>query len=74
MSSDPRRHITLEIISNLVLPAGPNVEFDMKPPKRDEIRRIVTKSRYKSTPGLNGIPFLLYKKCPNVLKWLHANL
>ena len=74
MYSDPRRHIPLENNSNLVLPAGPKVEFDMKPPTRDEIRRIVSKSRNKSTPGPNGIPFLLYKKCPNVLKWLHANL
>ena len=56
------------------MPAGPTVEFDKKPPTRDEIRRIVNKSRNKSTPGPNGIPFLLYKKCPNVLKWLHANL
>ena len=46
----------------------------MKPPTHDEIRRIVNKSRNKSTPDSNGIPFLLYKICPNVLKWLHANL
>ena len=56
------------------MPAGPKVGFDMKPPTRDEIRRIVSKSRNKSTSGPNGIPFLLYKKCPNVLNWLHANL
>ena len=70
----PRRHIPLENNSNLVLPAGPKVEFNMKPPTCDKIRRIVSKSRNKSTPGLNGISFLLYKKCPNVLEWLHTNL
>ena len=74
MYSYPRRHILLENNNNLVLPAGPKVKFDMKPPPHDEIRRVVNKSRNKSTPGRNGIPFLLYKKCPNVLKWLHANL
>ena len=46
----------------------------MKLPTCKEIRCIVSQSRNKSTPGPNGIPFLLYKKCPKVLKWLHANL
>ena len=44
MYSDPRRHIPLENNSNLVLPAGPKVGFHMKPPTRDEIRRIVKKA------------------------------
>ena len=72
--SDPNRHIPLEHNSNLFWPAVPNVKFDLKPPKREELRRIVNKSRNKSTPGPNGIPFLVYKKCPEVLKWLHTNL
>ena len=46
----------------------------MKPPTRKEIKRIVCKSRNKSTLGPNRIPFLLYKKCSRVLKWLHTNL
>ena len=46
----------------------------MKPPTREEIRHVVSKSRNKSTPGPNGLPFLLYKKCPKVLNWLHADL
>ena len=33
-----------------------------------------SKSRNKCTPGINWIPFLVYKKCPQVLNWLHANL
>ena len=61
MYSDPRWHILLENNSNLVLPAGPKVEFDMKPRTRDEIRRIVSKSRNRSTPVPNGITFLLYR-------------
>ena len=42
----------------------------MKPPTREEIRRIVSKSRMKSIPGPNGI-LLLFKKCTKVFKW-HA--
>ena len=64
MYSDPRRHILQENNSNLVLPAGPKVGFVMKLPTRDEIRRLVNKIRNKSTPGPNGIPFMLYKNVP----------
>ena len=72
--SIPNRHILLEHNNNLVWPAVPKVTCDMKPPTHEEIRRIVSKSRNKSTSEPNGIPFLVYKKCPKVLNWLHANL
>ena len=32
------------------------------------------KARAKSAPGPNGVPYLLYKRCPNVLKRLHKVL
>ena len=34
----------------------------------------VQKARAKSAPGPNGVPYLLYKRCPNVLKRLHKIL
>ena len=46
----------------------------MKPHVREEIRRIVSKSKNKFTSGPNGIPFFLYKNFPKILKWQHANL
>ena len=64
----------MEHNTNLVWPANPGEELNMKAPTLDEIRQIVKKTRNKSAPGPNGIPFLLYKRCPKVLKWLHANL
>eukprot|EP00745_Piridium_sociabile_P006712 TRINITY_DN14328_c0_g1_i10.p3 TRINITY_DN14328_c0_g1~~TRINITY_DN14328_c0_g1_i10.p3 ORF type:complete len:105 (+),score=20.41 TRINITY_DN14328_c0_g1_i10:577-891(+) len=45
--------------------------FNNKPPTLDEVKKVVQKARAKSSPGPNGIPYLLYKKCPNVLDWLH---
>ena len=39
-----------------------------------EIRKVVDKARAKSSPGPNGIPYQLYKKCPKVLEWLHRLL
>ena len=62
--SDPNRHIHLEHDNNLVWLAIPKVRCNMKPPTREEIRRIVSKSRNKFTIGPNGIPFLLLKNLP----------
>jgi len=36
-----------------------------------EVERIVKKARTKSAPGPNGVPYLVYKKCPGVLKRLY---
>ena len=58
--SDPNRYIPLEHNNNFVWPAVPKVRFDMKLPTREELRHIVSKSRNKSAPGPNEIPFLLY--------------
>ena len=38
------------------------------------MQKVVKKARAKSAPGPNGIPNLLYKKCPKVLAWLHKML
>ena len=38
------------------------------------MKKAVKKTRAKSAPGPNGIPYLLYKKCPKVLAWLHKVL
>ncbi|RUS81258.1 hypothetical protein EGW08_011000 [Elysia chlorotica] len=43
-------------------------------PSLDEVKAVVLKARAKSTPGPNGVPYLLYKRCPNVLKRLHKIL
>ncbi|GFO27371.1 reverse transcriptase [Plakobranchus ocellatus] len=43
-------------------------------PSLQEVIVVVNKARAKSAPGLNGVPYLLYKRCPNVLKKLHKIL
>ena len=55
-------------------PATPGEEFNSKPPSLKEINAEVQKARTKSAPGPNGVPYLLYKRCPNVLKRLHKIL
>ena len=38
----------------------------------EEVRGILKKARNKSAPGANGIPYLVYKKCPKAMKCLHV--
>ena len=68
--SDSNREISLSEPAGLVWPAAPGEEFNSKPPSL----KVVQKARAKSAPGSNGVPYLLYKRCPNVLKRLHKIL
>ncbi|GFO40014.1 reverse transcriptase [Plakobranchus ocellatus] len=42
-----------------------------EPPTLDKLNTGVKKATGKFLPGPNGIPYLLYKRCPNILRWLH---
>ena len=39
-----------------------------------DISQFLRKTRNRSAPGPNGVPYLVYKKCPGVLKVLHSLL
>ena len=41
--------------------------FDNSPIKLGEVKNFSRKARSKSTPGINGISYKLYKRCPKVL-------
>ena len=58
----------------MVWPAAPGEKFKFKLPSLKEINAVVQTARAKSAPGPNGVPYLLYKRCPNVLKRLHKIL
>ena len=72
--SDESRHEDLEEIEGVTLSSAPKEVFNTKPPRLAEIQQIVRKARCKSAPGPNGVPYLVYKKCPKVLKHLHSLL
>ncbi|GFO21234.1 polyprotein [Plakobranchus ocellatus] len=72
--SDATREIPLEETTGLVWPAAPGIKFDSNPPSLQEVIAVVNKARAKSALGPNGVPYLLYKRCPNVLKKLHKIL
>ncbi|GFO14034.1 polyprotein [Plakobranchus ocellatus] len=39
-----------------------------------KVNSVVKKARVKSSPRPNEVLYLLYKRCPNVLRWLHTML
>ena len=68
--SDPNRESPMSHIEGLVHPTEPSVPFDISPPKLSEIEQFLKKSRSASSPGNNGVPYKVYKKCAKLRKTL----
>ena len=51
-----------------------DLEFNDDPPVYREFAKKLRKARSKSAPGPNGVPYLVYKRCPGVAKLLHGYL
>ncbi|GFO47902.1 reverse transcriptase [Plakobranchus ocellatus] len=71
---DPTCEIPLEETKGFVWPVAPGIKFDSKPPSLQEVIVVVNKAGAKSSLGPNGVFYLLYKICPNVLKKLQKIL
>ncbi|GFO00047.1 reverse transcriptase [Plakobranchus ocellatus] len=52
----------------------PGNKVRQQAPSLQEVIAVVNKTRAKSAPGPNGVPYLLYKGYPNVFKKLHKIL
>ena len=48
----------------------PEEQFDNELPSWKEFNSRLRKTRNKSSPGPNGVPYLVYKRCPGVAKLL----
>ncbi len=57
-------------IEGLVRPTEPTTPFDLSEPKLSEVERFLKKARSSSSPGHNGIPCKVYKKCDGLRKLL----
>ena len=44
--------------------------FNNEPPSFNEFKKRLEKTRTKSAPGPNGVPYLVYKRCPGVARLL----
>ena len=52
----------------------PEFEYDDTPPTWHQFNRILRRTRNKSSPGPNGVPYLVYKRCPGVARQLYSYL
>ena len=72
--SDQRKDEEREIQEDLVEYEEPFVEFNNNPPSWGEFNKRLQKTRSKSSPGPNGVPYLVYKRCPGLARLLHSYL
>ena len=73
--SDPFKEQKREPPEDLWAYEEPCVEFNNKPPSFNEFMKRLRKTRAKSAPGPNGIPYMVYKRCPKVARqlWLYLS-
>ena len=67
---DPNRLRDLEMNTSLITPTPPSTNFDLKEPTWIEIQAVMKKARSGSAPGPNGVPYIVYKRCPQLLRFL----
>ena len=69
-SDDNRSH---QYLAPNFLPDSPSpkIPFDTQPPTLSETMKVCWRKSNTSAPGMNGISYLVYKRCPNLLKFLH---
>ena len=55
-------------------PDLPSAMFDTNPPSLRDVFRSVRRKRNAAAPGMNGISYLPFKKCPSIVLCLHRIL
>ena len=71
---DPDHGKEREDLEDLLQYEPSEMEFDDNPPAYKEFANKLRKTRSKSAPGPNGVPYLVYKRCPGVAKLLWSYL
>ena len=68
---DKSRSEVYQALPGWVRPPKPTkLQFNLQPPTLEQLQDAVKKKRNKNAPGINSIPFLVYKKCPKLLEYL----
>ena len=68
---DANREQTYAPLPEMIRPPLPTVPFDLKPPSFLETKRSVLAKRNGAAPGRDGINYLVYKRLPTALFFLH---
>ena len=72
--SDLRKDEERELPDDLQEYDEASVEFDKSLPSWNAFNKRLRKTRSKSAPGPNGVPYLVYKRCPGVARLLWSYL
>nr|XP_061836351.1 uncharacterized protein LOC133619387 [Nerophis lumbriciformis] len=72
--SDPLRGQDLGPNRALISPAPPTAEFQLTEPSLKEVEEVIKAARSASSPDPSGVPYLVYKRCPGLLKHLWKTL
>ena len=68
--TEPLTDTSLRRLNEPNRPYPPEEKFDDSPLKLSEIKDVIRKARPKSSPGINGISYKLYERCPKILALL----
>ena len=68
--SDPSQGKEREDCEDLLSFEPRDLAYDDNPPTYKEFANKLRKTRSKSAPGPNGVPYLVYKRCPGVARLL----
>jgi hypothetical protein len=68
---DEERSADFTPLEGMTRPPLPDHAFEVRPPTLREFRASIRGKRNGATPGLNALTYLIYKKCPSILKALH---
>ena len=72
--SNPVREEEQEVPEEMWEHDEPKIAFNNNPPTFAEFTKKLRKTRTKSAPGPNGVPYKVYKRCPEVSKLLYQYL
>lgn len=65
--SDAAREENLGECKRLIQPLPPTTDFNIQAPTWKEVQAVVKAARTSSAPGPNGVPYVVYKRCPRLL-------
>ena len=51
-------------------PTEPGQPFKLGDYTLEEVKNFIKKARAKSSPGQDGVPYKVYKRCPKLVVWL----
>lgn len=68
---DEERDYEYQSLPDMPRPDLPKFLFNIKAPSLGEVHRSVGSKRNAAAPGFNGLPYIIFKKCPSAVFYLY---